>query len=611
MKRWSEIIACICSALLLSAAQTACAQQQTPETPIYYSGSILSGYHHYTVDDSRVKLGEYEVLDSGFETYFTADAKRSNTKFHVSGEILDEDDQTYLFSFDIGRLVHSNISYNRFRHNLDHDPMVNQDTVFDYSPGDTAGLTIEELRAENSFRIPGVDFLKIHADFRSYAKRGHRQATTVSKCNQCHVSSKNKRINTRTRDTALGLEAVYGPATIHYEYTRRSFHEDGSPPRINYGEGSSLFLVTGYADYSRVPDSTTDIHTLTFRTRLPLTTELYASYQFGERKNKDTRNSIEFDSISARLSKYFARYLSCDLFYYSYSMDNDVPDGYEVDRERGGFDINLHLFKKTGIKGTFIWEDIDRDQFTERSSDKKVYRLTLNNRLLTNLRLHARLEKIKIDDPFISMDPNYPRLVLTSQPEDENTAYISFNWSVRHNLSLNGSARCTSRENSRFDVDEDRCEISLGIWAAPFERFTFSATYSFIETDIDTTVVFKTYHDRDLSSYILYDEIPYNDRSHSWFITASYQISPRISLSGDFSYILSDADYDVELDGRNIGQDTDISISRIESSIGLTYLFSRRISFYTSYMYREYDDHEQEWLAGSLHYFGVGVGWSF
>ncbi len=570
-----------------------------------------TGYHHYTVKGNRGKVGEYEVLDSGFDASFYAKGRTGNTYFDITGEILDEDDQTYSLNIDANRSFRSELLYKRFRHFLDADPLLNQDSAYNYNPDRSNGITVEEIKASNTFRVPSLPFLKFNADYRSYNKRGHRQATTISKCGQCHVSSKSRRVNTSTNDMTVGVEAKGGTATVSYQHMWRSFNEDGTAPRINYGPGASTFLARGFESYSRVPDSKLRVNKLKIRTFLPFTSHLYASYQWGEKTNRDTHHTIDFRNIAARLSKYFSRFVSCDVFYSRYTSDSDVPDGIDSERERGGIDFNVHLLKKTNLKLTYMWEDIERSNFAEGSTYKERYRISFNRRITRKLRFHGKYERTRTDDPFVRVDSTYSNIIQTSLPRNEDELFLSVNWHVRHNLSLNTSLLFSKGQNSHYDVDENRFELTLSLWYAPTERFSLLASYSMIDTEIDSDAVFKTYHDRDIKSLLIYDEIPYDDRCQSWFLSASYLISPKVSLTGDITYIVSNADFDTNLDNQNIGEFSDLDISRIETSFGITYLYSKTISLYATYMYREYDDHEQEYLEGQFSYLGFGINYSF
>ncbi len=591
---------------------TSRAQEQTEQQPdVSYTAEASIGYRHYNVKGYRGKVGEYDTLDSGAEAGFNLQGRAGSKYFDFTGEIFDKRDQSYMLNVDVDRITQFEFSYRRFRHFLDNDPLTNQDFYTNFDADMDNGITLEEIKAYNTVRIPAVPFLKFTADYRRYSKRGHRQATTVAKCSQCHVSSRNKRINAHTDDVTLGLEGRFGPATISYQHLWRSFKEDGAAPLTNYGNGAPSFRVRGRALYSRVPDSKTRIHKINVNSKLPFASALFASYQWGERSNRDTRNEIDFNNFAARLSKIISRYFSADVFYSSYHMDNNAPDAMDRDIERGGFNIKARPLKRTGLKFTYQWEMVDRNNYTETSTYKKIYRVSLNRRVSRSFRLHLRYQKTKIDDPFILKDKTFRRLVQTALPRNEDEIYVAASWSPRPNFSLNTNLLYINSQHSHYDVDEDRYEFVISLWYMPFERMTLTGTFTLIDAKVDTPATFKTYHAHGLDSLFLFDEVPYDDRSRSYYMAVSYQLNPRLSLTGDIAYTASNADFDVRLDSQNVGDLSDLDIDQLETSLGIIYLYNKRLVFYAKYMYREYDDREVSDFDGQFSLISFGMSWSF
>ena len=54
-----------------------------------------------------------------------------------------------------------------------------------------------------------------------------------------------------------------------------------------------------------------------------------------------------------------------------------------------------------------------------------------------------------------------------------------------------------------------------------------------------------------------------------------------------------------------------MEVDRIETSVGFTYLYSRRLTLYGKYMFREYDDREEDYLDGQFSMISVGMSWLF
>lgn len=600
----------ISSLLLWHPPETRCEEEKKPLVE-EVSADISTGYHHYNATGYRGKAGEYEVLDTGSEVNFMVEGRRDNTYLRITGEALDQNDQSYAAKLDVRRILQTDFSYQRFQHALDHDPLTNQDSVRDYNIGRDARIVLEELKADNTIKIPALPFVKFNLDVRSYTKQGHRQALTVGKCSQCHITSRNRRVDSSTNDITAGVEASLGPATLTYSQLQRTFNEHAAAPLANYGDGASFFLVRGTAPYSLVPDSTMNVQMLNLRSKLPVSSFLFLSYQHGQRRNTDTHKDVTFNSIAGRLSKYFSQYFTCDLFYSRYSMDAEARRGIERDVERGGLEVNLRPLKQAGLSCLYQWEDIDRENVAENSTGKNIYRVSYNQRILKKLRLNVKYQKTKVDDPFVMKDQTFSRLVQTSLPRQEDETYTSLNWTPRHNLTCTANLRFSNSRNSRYDVDEEMWEFVLSFWYVPIERLTLSGAYTRADNTVDTGGSLKTYHLNGAESLFRYDDIPYDSRSQSWFLSATYRLTPRIFLSGEVTCIDSIADFDKKINARNIGEFSDLAIDQLETSLGMTYSYSKQLSMHAKYMYRKYDDRERNYFDGAFSLISVGLNWSF
>ena len=576
-----------------------------------FSSDISIGSHFFNVKGYRGKVGEYDVLHSGADTTFSLQGNRERNYVAITGDFFDQDDQKYAFNVDVQRIFQTAFSYKKFIHYLDHDPLENQDFATDFNPGRDNQILIEELKSGNTLRLPQLPFLTFKMDYRSYNKRGHRQATTVSKCSECHVSSQNKRVNSTTEDVAFTVAGNAGPATIQYTRLVRSFTEGAAPPVNDYGNGASFFLVKGYAPYSRVPDINNSVHEIKLSSQLPFSSSLFASYQTGEKNNRDTRNDIDYSSAAGRLSTFFFRYFSFDTFYHTYSMHNSTSQGIERDVRRGGIDISTFIKKRLNVKLSYLWENIDRDNFSVNSTNKKIYRLTANYRALRKLRLHFKYEKTKVGDPFVTKDQDFFHLVETSLPQSSDEFYCSLSWAVRQNLSLSSHVRYIKRDNDRYHVDEDRYEFSVSFWYVPIEQLTISGSYTLADNSVDTPLAYKRYHLTDPSSLFLFNDIPYDDQSQSYAVSVSYMLNRRLSLTGEVTYTRSLSEFDSSLDSASVGDLSNIKIHRLDTALGLTYLYSNRLSLYAKYLFREYNDKTNNAFDGQFNAVSIGLNYSF
>jgi hypothetical protein len=525
--------------------------------------------------------------------------------------VLDENDLSFNANFDLSRYLRSDLSYSRFQHFLDHDPLSNQDYVQDFNAGQDNKLLIEELKANNTLMLPSIPFVKFNFDYRSYQKRGHQQATTVGKCSNCHVTSRNKRVNRSTDDVTAGMEATFGPLTISYNHLLRNFAEHADAPVANYGDGASFFLVKGFAPYSRVPDSRMNVDTVNLRSDLPWNSTVFATVQHGRRENRDTGNDATFNSFATRLSKYFSKLLSLDTYYSKYKLQNQTSGGIDRTTQRGGIDATMHPLSNSGLVCSYQWEDTDRNNSDPGSTRKNIYRISWNERILKKLRLNLHYKKTRVDDPFVMHDPTFTGLVQTSLPQKEDEIYGAVSWSPLYNLTLNTSLRLTDLRSSRYNSDEDRLEYVFSFWYVPLERLTLAGSYTLSKTDVNSFGALKTYHLRGAKSLYEYDDFPYDGRTQSLSLSATYLLTPRVSVSGDVTWIDSIGDFDKHVDGRNIGGFSDLSIGQIETSLGVSYACTTQLTLYSKYMYRQYNDHETNYYDGKINMISVGASWSF
>ncbi|MCX8045053.1 MAG: MtrB/PioB family outer membrane beta-barrel protein [Desulfobacterota bacterium] len=575
------------------------------------SAEISAGYHLYNPKGYHGKVGEYEVLDTGSDITFLVQGSGPDSRVSLNGETRDKDDQNYGLMFDLPHILRSTIGYQRFRHVLNHDLLSNQDSARDFDPVKRNCLTVEEFTADNTFRIPWLPFLKFTGDVRIYSKHGTRQALTLTKCSQCHVSSRNRRVNTSINDITPGVEVDTGPATMKYTVLQRDVTEHGAAPQANYGDGSSSFLVRGAAPYSRIPDSSMNLHTLALQSRLPLNTSLFFMVQHGKRENKLTHRETGFNALAGRLSNDIGRFVSCDAFYTRLTTNNKTHGGIDHDRTRGGIDINLHPMKQTGIVCSYFWETVERDNTAPNETRKETYRIAYNQRLLRRLRLNVKYQRTRVDDPLITRDAAFSQLVLTSLPKQEEEAFVALEWTPRHNLNMHTKLRYTDADNNRCDGNEQRWEGVFSLWYAPLHYLTISGAYTMINVNVRGRVSLKAHHLRQPESMVIDRDVPYDSRSQTWHLLAAVQLSPKMSVSAAITLIDSVADFDKHLAGRNIGLFSDLSLMQTEASFGMEYRWSRRLSLAAQYMYREYNDHTKSRFDGQVTMLYGGIRWAY
>ena len=577
-----------------------------------YSFDARLGYHHANVNGYRGKVGEYEVLDSGMEGDFTLKAETRKNYFDLGGDIKDKNDQHYNMNFDTGRIYQTETSYTRFKHYLDHDPLTNQDFFTDFDAGSTNAIVREEFASENTFRIPLIPNLNINADFRQLNKRGHRQATTVSHCNQCHVTSRDRRINQTTEDVKVGAEMTIRNVTFNYNHTQRSYNEGGADPIAYYGFPDPSFSVKGFDRYSAVSDSRTHVNSFETKAELPLQSSFSFDYEIGENSNRDTRNDREYESFAMRLTTASLHYVTFNFSYFDYDSDSDAPGSMDKDMSRSTISFRTRPWKKNFIRGSYRWEDIDRRGTDVRSTSREILNIAFCSRPYRTVDFTIRYTNERTDDPFANKEVwGLFRSEQTSLPTSSDEVQLSLNWNPRGNLSLSSTLLYVDADSSRYDIDEERLEMIFSMWYAPRDNLILVGSYGMIHNEIDTRSAYKTYHGVWLTDFSTNTRTVYDDRSNYYNLMVNYRFARNIALVSNLTFADSQSDFDASVYNNNVGEFSDLKIERLDASLGIDYLYKPNLSFYSKYNYRDYNDREMNHLDGKLHFISFGVNYLF
>jgi hypothetical protein len=288
---------------------------------------------HYTDlngDKTNVKIGEYESMFEGFRPEFNFLLKGGSYDgiyFQGEGTIYDTDDQDYEGLIDLNRYITQEISYNRFTHWLDHDPLTNlygaatTDGVtrvppfVTYTDRDKAdkeyGIVRSEINSKTTIRIPKVPFnLKTFFYFRREMRKGERQSLAMSKCSSCHIVGRTRKVDEATTDYNPGIDLEYSNEAMkisaHYEYLRRQYSDDSDLPEnfyddaVNPGTNADMDDRVIYDDerleYDKDPDSKMDSHTANVNLYLNnIRTGIFVSGNYSEVKSKKYKD--DFDAL--------------------------------------------------------------------------------------------------------------------------------------------------------------------------------------------------------------------------------------------------------------------------------------------------------------------------
>lgn len=576
-----------------------------------YSFDASIGYNYADVDGYRGKVGEYEYLHSSVEGSFNFEGTMEKQYLDLWGKYKNKNDQEYLINFDASRIFQSETSYDRFIHYLDNDPLVNQDFYTTFDQASNHSIIIEDLNSENIIRIPFIPNVKLKADFRQLNRRGHRQATTVSHCTECHVTSKGQRVNQTTEYADLGAEVKIKGLTLNYDYLERSFNESGNAPMAYYGSEGNDFPVRGFQEYSTVPDSRTSVNRFQANAALPFRSSVSFDYQDGENRNRETHYERDFTSIAAQFSTASLKYVTFNFNYHDLDFDNNVPNALEKDITRRSVSFKAKPWKKNFLRGSYRWEDIDRRHATPSSTRREYFWVSLLNRAYRRLDIAARYTHERTDDPLVNEEWGLFRSEKTSLPTRTDGVRISTHWTPRGNCALSSTVLYENAQSNRYDIDEDRLEMIFSIWFAPRENLIITGYYSYIDAEIDAPTEYKTYHGWWQSDFSFDDDTSYDAKTNCFNLMLNYRFNENIAFTGNVIYADSRSDFDSDVYRVNVGDFSNLTIERINAALGIDYFYNPRLSFYTKYNFRDYNDKEVSALDGELHYVSFGFNYIF
>ncbi|MCD6429736.1 MAG: MtrB/PioB family outer membrane beta-barrel protein [Deltaproteobacteria bacterium] len=472
------------------------------------TGSVGIGIQGVDIDDSREGAAQYLTAEQGINPTFDVNVNgfQSDVKYDLDANYLDDDDFGGRLDMDVKRYFRTKNSYQKFIHWLENDDLVNDNTDPDFqfpagmtetnpyymavngkgvfgkptvmgyniavarntSWGDDLYVTREEFVSDNEFLIPGAEFIKIHAKYRLEKREGYEQSKTLSKCGGCHLAADRHKIDEETQDFQIGATAHLGLVTLDYTFLRRTFDEDSNAPTHRYMSAGSLQKKIaidgsdGEVIYAATPDSEKDSHIVKAQIALPMNTSVFASYVHSEIDNNDAQDNntgdvtisddpgYDYDAYALRVTSTPVSFMTMSFKYRHEDLDADdvtiqfddsaydplgansaaldptnfglhgfsqEHDGWPWERESTlsrdidtyGADFKFKVFKRTNL--LLSWEREEEDIDVEWETTTDTYSIALNSRMVKDLSLRLQYTYEDIDDPFANhraayTDPN-------------------------------------------------------------------------------------------------------------------------------------------------------------------------------------------------------------
>ena len=543
--------------------------------PGYYDPAVRFGWWGAETSGSKNKTGEFQSLSPA--PFFDVDGLSSSgtRTLDYHGTWLDnEDADTGLYYF--GPRMSADVDYERFFRRLDRNDLVqfnpdNQPGPYTPVPptsqlsaqnpgnplvisrtrqdvGEDYAIRVQEFRTTLKGDI--TDNLRWRVNLWGMRKSGDRQATAFGHCynftttntpsgnpatfSTCHQISQRQQIDWLTQEIEPVFEANFGPVTVEYSHTVRTFNQDDSIVTRNYTAGNHTGWIwpgAGQVPYAVVPENLTNIDKLKIGADLTDTDHFYAYLMNGDSKNEERLTHRYFNDIDVRLVDQTIPGVTLTGYGKQYRQTGQLPDQlYETDIIQGtngqppgtpDYDHPIN-YRKSGGGVKARWAPYEAGWACPKG-----------------LAFLSGYEYVALSREFATTEFEEPGVGEFVQPDTiTNTMWLgsqmrwsaSFDTFVRYTMRkiddpLYGLRIVTTDINSALPTDEDLVQIG-GTWF-PTDNFLLSATIGF------ESRLHRSFHENTNEDYpLLVDQngIPLLDRPlpnprEDFFTEDSYPIT--------------------------------------------------------------------------------------
>ncbi|MBI2355191.1 MAG: MtrB/PioB family outer membrane beta-barrel protein [Deltaproteobacteria bacterium] len=579
-----------------------------------------AGYRFITPVDVPAAAAPYTRLKSGVTGGVTAGTIAPDLKLDVEAAFLHEDDYHAELFLDYGGLYRLHLENVALWHNLLREPLT-PGTLAPRELDAAAGHGIRSTITQVDGRIKlGNNPLHLHLAYWELGREGFRQlifsdhAFDGTQPLDNSIISRSSRVDTVTREGSIGLDGHLGFLDLSYGFRIRDFSNQAPDNRdVFIGRAE---LLPGSQAHDLVPESRVISHSFKLFTDMSGGLVGSAAYVLTQRENGADRGDARpsshpadtLHSVAGDLSYTPLRALSFALKYRRLEIDRDSPLTV------------FHPFSQvqanpSGVLPVRPSSDTVRDSATisatYRPSKKTYYRLEYQAQLESRTNLPDRLDlgnpaALRSDSrqthsakANLSWEP-YKGMKLNatySYDTCDNPAFPA-SFSDRHTgklfLSYNRSGRwgatasyLVSRENGsigaatvtsgvtqivtpsgaaefRLPRENRNNSVNTSVWFSPLERLTITASHSFLQSDIDQTILFTTQSPGSLAAG------NYLATAHVYGIDAAYALSEQLDLSLAFQQVRSNSRFNVQPDSTYTVLDTSSGQLATFTTAGIT-----------------------------------------
>ncbi|MBI5485322.1 MAG: hypothetical protein HY888_12825 [Deltaproteobacteria bacterium] len=619
-----------------------------PEAGTVRQAAVYSGYRFVAPLDNPAAAAPYQRQKSGFGGGFSVGTIGAELKLSADGQFLHADDYNAGLFLDYAGYYSLKLDSSALWHNLERIPPATATAVSsnELDSGSRFGLRTVISRASNRIKL-GNNPIHLNLNYWQITRSGTTQlrfSDFYFDANPNSVYTRPATVDNVTREGTFGFDTHAGPINAAYSFTIRDFSNQAPDSRDLFVARDAL--SAGNQAHDTVNDSRLTTHTIKLYSDLSGGLTASALYSLTRREASVDRGDARpgsnpadtLHSAAADLSYTPFRELTLVLKYRRLQIDRESP---RTIHSPYSLIPAAPSAVYTAMPGTLLVRPSSSSvkdtivlSASYRPLPKTVYRFEYT----------AALEsRNNLPDPQAPSDPG----ALRSDSRQTHSGKASFIWrplnavqlhtsysyaasdnpaypasfSERHSgqalLSYNSKGRWgitasylgkfengeSSAMQSRLPRESISTSVNSTLWFSPLERMTVTASYSFMQSEIDQTNLFSS----------LVPAIPvqtignYRAAAHVYSIDTVIALARMIDLSLGFQQTFSDSRFSASdnslnatLSSNGIGDKSRLSATETGITARSDWRVSRNLGCSLGYSFRMFDS-GQPIFDGTVH----------
>lgn len=455
--------------LAMVAALSAAIAAQAPEKKT--EGVLTLGANIGSNTGNMNRAAEYDVAKDGTLPVFGAQLWGNSGGFTydlLASHGGDSRDQKYgAFVSGAGGRVKTSVTFDRFLHRLDHDPLDYVDSAIatfvvratDYDPGTAYSTTTGMLNTNVNVAV--TKNVELFVSHKMMLRDGIHQSMTLSHCANCHIQSYGRQVDETTNTLAAGARVNAGRFTMDYTFENRAFEEHSATPTNRYDNAvhpvslTDMFVsrvqyddANGPLPFDLVPRQTKRTNTVRAAYALPGDASVSGNFTHSSSQNDNAGFGSDYTGGHARVTIPLGKKAYLKGFFRKYEIDTEsvfvdvveqtapagpaagltyaqqypamLPLDYytESTASRSPTEMALELAFRPGKRSTinvgYEYEDITRTTHHVEKTTTNTFKASAYFRPDKTLNLRARYVQAMTSDPYANIHAALPAILQTT-----------------------------------------------------------------------------------------------------------------------------------------------------------------------------------------------------